>query len=107
METKGVVNLDAVRAYQQRHGAKQTEECLKRLGILQTFYNAQATPVGKELLACVSSELIRLSERILTDPAATDDDKSMFRAYSHIGQVWTKKIGDYENLLRSLAEPGN
>lgn len=105
MDSKGVISLDAVRAYQQRHGAKQTELCLQRLGILQTFYHAQSTTIGKELLACVNSELIRLSEKVLTDPEATNDDKSMFRAYAHIGQVWAKKIGDYENLVKSIQEP--
>ena len=104
MDSSGVINLEQVRAYQQRHGAKQTEDCLQKLGILQSFYHAQTTTLGKELLACVNSELVRISEKVLTDPNSTDDDKAMFRAYSHVAQVWAKKIGDYENLVKSIRD---
>lgn len=104
MDSKGVVQLDQMRAYAQRHGAKQTEECLRRLGVLQQFYNAYSTVVGKELLACVNSELVRLAERVLTNPGSDEDDKAMYRAYSAIAQVWAKKVSEYENLVRSIQE---
>lgn len=106
MDSKGVISLDSVRAYQQRYGAKQAEECLRRLGILQQFYNAYNLPVGRELLAELQSEMIKLGNRVLTDPSATADDKAMFRAYSSIAQSWAKKIGDYESTVRSINEAG-
>ena len=84
MDTKGVISLEAVRAYQQRYGAKQTEECLRKLGILQQFYNAFSLPIGRELLGEIQSQLMQLSSKVLLDPNATDDDKAMFRAYSAI-----------------------
>ena len=104
MEDRGVISLNAVRAYQQRHGARQTEECLRRLGMLQQFYNAYSLPIGKELLEDIRSELVRLSARVLTDPNATEDDKSMFRAYSTIAQAWSKKIDAYERIVRDINE---
>ena len=105
MESKGVINLDQVRAYHQRYGAKQTDECLRKLGILQQFYNAYNLPVGRELLNEVNSELVRLSTRILTDPESTDDDKAMYRAYVQIAQGWAKKVNAYEETVRSITEP--
>ena len=105
MESKGVINLDQVRAYHQRYGAKQTDECLRKLGILQQFYNAYSLPVGKELLNEVNSELVRLSTKILTDPESTNDDKCMYRAFTSIAQGWAKKVNAYEETVRNITEP--
>jgi hypothetical protein len=107
VDSKGVINLEQVRAYQQRNGTRMTEECLRKLGILQQFYNAFSLPMGKELLAEVNSEMVRLSGKVLTDPTATDDDKAMFRAYTHIAQSWAKKVSSYEDTLRSIREAGD
>lgn len=107
MDSKGTINLEQVRTYQQRNGARMTEACLQRLGILQQFYNAYSLPVGRELLASVNSELVRLGEKVLMNPDATADDKCMFRAYSTIAQSWAKKINDYESLVRSIREAGD
>ena len=104
LDSRGVITLDSVRAYQQKHGARQAEECLRRLGILQQFYNAYSLPLGRELLEDIRSSLVQLSARVLTDPNATDDDKAMFRAYSAIGQSWAKKINDYENTVAKIRE---
>lgn len=104
MDNRGTVNLDQVRAYTQRHGARQTEECLRKLGIYQTFYNAYSTTVGKELLSTINAELVRLSEMILCSPESTDDNKAMYRAFSHIAQSWAQKINTYENLVRTIQE---
>lgn len=104
MDSKGVIHLDQIRAYSQRHGAKQTEECLRRLGVLQQFYNAYSTVVGKELLSGVNAELVRLAEKVLTDPASDEDDKAMYRAYASIAQHWAKKISEYENTVRNIQE---
>ena len=104
MDSKGVINLEQVRAYQQKFGARQTEECLRKLGTLQQFYNAYSLPIGRELLGEIQSALMQLSSRVLLDPNATDDDRSMFRACSAIGQAWAKRVNDYENTVRNIRE---
>ena len=105
MDSRGTISIDAVRAYSEKFGRKQTEECLRRLGMLQQFYNAYSLPLGKELLAEINAEMVRLSGKVLTDPDSKDDDKNMFRAYATIGQSWSKKINDYEKLVREINEP--
>ena len=104
METKGQINLEQVKAYTQRYGARQTEECLRKLGVLQQFYNAYSLPLGRELLAEVNSEMVRLSGKILTDPMSTEDDKCMYRAFSVIAQAWGKKINAYEETVKSIQD---
>ena len=104
MESRGMISLDAVRAYQQKHGARQTEACLQKLGMLQQFNNAINLPIGRELLGDINNELVRLGTKVLTDPEATADDKCMFRAYSNIGQKWAKRTADYEATVKSLRE---
>ena len=104
METRGQINLEQVQAYQRRYGSKQTEEVLRKLGILQTFYNAHSLPLGRELLAEVNSEMIRLSGKILTDPESTVDDKCLYRAFTMIAQSWGKKISTYEETVKNIKE---
>ena len=102
MDSRGVVSLESVRAYQQKHGSAQTQACLQKLGILQQFNNALNLPLGQELLGDINNELVRLGTKVLTDPEATDDDRCMFRAYSSIGQRWAKKTNDYESIVSSI-----
>lgn len=102
MESRGVVTLEAVQRYQQKHGAMQTQACLQKLGMLQQFYNARNLPVGMELLDDINDELIRLGLKVLTDPESTADDKAMFRAYSSIGQKWAKRIDAYEKIVKDI-----
>lgn len=104
MDIRGQVTLDSIRAYSDKYGRKQTEECLKRLGILQQFYNAYSLPIGKELLLDINNSMIVLSKKILTDPESTSDDKAMFRAYSSIAQSWAKKVGDYTKLVEDIKD---
>ena len=105
MDSRGTISIDAVRAYSEKFGRKQTEECLRRLGMLQQFYNAYSLPLGRELLAEINAEMVKLSSKVLTDPDAKDDDKNMFRAYATIGQSWAKKINDYEKIVKEINEP--
>ena len=104
MDSRGPISIDAVRAYSEKFGRKQTEECLRRLGMLQQFYNAYSLPLGKELLSEINAEMVRLSGKVLTDPDSKDDDKNMFRAYSTIGQAWARKINDYEKIVRDIRD---
>ncbi len=105
MDSRGTISIDSVRAYSEKFGRKQTEECLRRLGMLQQFYNAYSLPLGRELLAEINSEMVKLSSKVLTDPDSSDDDKNMFRAYATIGQSWAKKINDYEKIVKEINEP--
>lgn len=104
MDSKGAISIEQVKAYSQRYGPRQTEECLRKLGVLQQFYTAYSLPVGQELLSEVNNELVRLAGRLLTDPEATNDDKCMYRAYMLIAQAWSKKINAYEEIVKDIAD---
>jgi hypothetical protein len=104
VDSKGAIGIEQVKAYSQRYGPRQTEECLRKLGVLQQFYNAYNLPLGRELLTEVNSELVRLAGRVLTDPEATSDDKNMYRAYMLIAQSWSKKINAYEEIVKDISD---
>ena len=104
MESKGRITIEDVKAYQQKHGPRMTEQCLRKLGVLQQFYNAYNLPLGKELLEEINSEMLKLSSKILLDPNANFEDKAKFGAYLTIAQNWAKKIESYESTVRSITE---
>ena len=104
MESKGIINIDQIKAYSQRFGARQTEECLRKLNFLQQFYNAYSLPLGRELLAEVNAEMVRLANKVLTDPESKEDDKAMYRAYTYIAQSWAKKINAYDEIVKNIVE---
>lgn len=104
MDSRGAVSKEEFAAYAKKFGAQRATMKLDTLGKTQQFMNAYESPLGKELLGEVNSELSRLSQIILLGDDAKPEDKALFRAYLTIGDSWALKVKKYCDTVKDLKD---
>ncbi len=107
MDSRGAISREEFAAFAKRHGAQRAAMKLDTLGKSQQFMNAYESPVGKELLAEINSELSRLSNAILLNDDAKPEDRALFKAYLLIGDSWAAKVKKYADTVMDIKDAAN